>query len=1087
MKKKQIAALLLSLLMLLSAAGCHAAAPAQTEASSQTDTAAQTEADASSQVEAEPDDSAESVPPPVELISPDGSFHESFTLMVYMTGSNLESDYGCATADLEEMTASGIDLSNVNLLVYTGGCTEWHSNDISADVHTVLHLTDHGFEALKTFPEQSMGEADSLTRYLTFACENYPADSYGLILWNHGNGPVMGYGSDLLHNSDSMKLAELADALKASPFGKDNKLAFLGFDACLMSSAELICTTAPYAEYLISSQETEPSFGWDYSFLEYCGQLPAADLAHNIVSCYMSYCNTYFESRPLSACDVTLSVVDLSCGEALQKALDALFEVAEADVSGDYTDLAASRIRARALGRASTGSEYDLVDLRSLMVQMKALYPQQAQAVLDILDSAVVTNGSNAAGCRGVSMFYPYYNKRYFESLWRDDYLALNAFPHYSEYLTRFSQVWLGTDMIDAFTDLSDPEAVTNTTFTLQLTEEQQKYFAAAAFYVLRRVSDEQYSIISYSHNITENNGLLTANFNGKTIYCSRAGYSPHIILAINKNSYDTVDEYLCAPLLSRGSMFDDDYVSQAADLVLSVDTATDEVTVKGLFEEDDDSLGSGKRPEIDLSAWDALTLYDLTGRYLTRDDSGRIVDYWQWPVGSWITGVEYSAKTNLTFSYEPIYDDGCEYFVMFDIMDVQGDRCCSELLPIRLAERPQEEASPATDLVWDEGSSLVLSETDEMTISLNYLYAPDTCTNSIFLSLENKTAEDNIDLQLSRLTADGSFQCSQSGDTIVYDILPGETVFTRLKGLDSYCTFAQVDMPSSLSFILDVASDSQVLMPSAAFSVKLGSGITVQSQSFPFLDACAEEQTLYQADGITVTLDRFGFLPDDSHRSSCLEYLSYFDLNGAVKIENDSDTVVEVEIPSLVANGLAIDLDQSMTVLPGTYAYLPFRLSASEFTKSGISSISEAGLCLSVIPAGQSTDTAADYAAVCHYCPITLTQAGTGTTPEPVGTLLYEDDTVQVYQLPHSEYDSSNFALVLVNKTEQSLCTAVGYISPEDPDKANCLSTVFIPPHTAMPGSYYLWDDVEQVSVFLQGYAGTGEYSSAEFSPELY
>ena len=46
-----------------------------------------------------------------------------WTVMVYMTGSNLESSLGAASADIAEMEDSGIDYSESNVILYTGGST----------------------------------------------------------------------------------------------------------------------------------------------------------------------------------------------------------------------------------------------------------------------------------------------------------------------------------------------------------------------------------------------------------------------------------------------------------------------------------------------------------------------------------------------------------------------------------------------------------------------------------------------------------------------------------------------------------------------------------------------------------------------------------------------------------------------------------------------------------------------------------------------------------------------------------------------------------------------------------------------------
>lgn len=46
---------------------------------------------------------------------------KDFTVMVYIVGSNLESRYGAATNDINEMIRAGLDFTRNNLLIYTGG------------------------------------------------------------------------------------------------------------------------------------------------------------------------------------------------------------------------------------------------------------------------------------------------------------------------------------------------------------------------------------------------------------------------------------------------------------------------------------------------------------------------------------------------------------------------------------------------------------------------------------------------------------------------------------------------------------------------------------------------------------------------------------------------------------------------------------------------------------------------------------------------------------------------------------------------------------------------------------------------------
>ena len=54
------------------------------------------------------------------------------TIMIYMVGSDLESENKIATYDLDDVNPDNIDLENNNVLLIVGGSTKWH-NYVSED------------------------------------------------------------------------------------------------------------------------------------------------------------------------------------------------------------------------------------------------------------------------------------------------------------------------------------------------------------------------------------------------------------------------------------------------------------------------------------------------------------------------------------------------------------------------------------------------------------------------------------------------------------------------------------------------------------------------------------------------------------------------------------------------------------------------------------------------------------------------------------------------------------------------------------------------------------------------------------------
>ena len=56
-----------------------------------------------------------------------GNGADTMTIMVYMCGTDLESRAAMASKDIQEMLNATVS-GNINLLVYTGGCTNWKNS-----------------------------------------------------------------------------------------------------------------------------------------------------------------------------------------------------------------------------------------------------------------------------------------------------------------------------------------------------------------------------------------------------------------------------------------------------------------------------------------------------------------------------------------------------------------------------------------------------------------------------------------------------------------------------------------------------------------------------------------------------------------------------------------------------------------------------------------------------------------------------------------------------------------------------------------------------------------------------------------------
>jgi len=331
-----------------------------------------------------------------------GGGRDTATIMVYMCGTDLESRSGMGTADLQEMLNARFG-GNINLLVYTGGCKGWKNNVVSSSTNQIWQVKDGRLVSLKKdLGSAPMTDPSTLSGYIQWCAKNYPASRYQLILWDHGGGSVSGYGYDeKFASSGSMSLAGVDAALKAAGLQFD----FIGFDACLMATAETAMTLAPYADYLIASEETEPGVGWYYTdWLTAFGQapsMPTVELGKRIVDSFVDTCAEKCRGQL-----TTLSVIDLAELEATLPSVFADFSQSTARLiqNKQYQVVSDARSGTREFAQSSKIDQVDLVHLA------KNLGTQEGNALADALLSAVKYNrtSSNMTNAYGLSVYFPY-------------------------------------------------------------------------------------------------------------------------------------------------------------------------------------------------------------------------------------------------------------------------------------------------------------------------------------------------------------------------------------------------------------------------------------------------------------------------------------------------------------------------------------------------------------------------------------------------------------------------------------------------------------------------------------------------------
>ncbi len=887
------------------------------------------------------------------------------TFMIYMLGSDLEAKGGAATKDLDEILASGINTEENNVVVFTGGSKKWH-NDIATDEeHSILQLKNKEFVRLKTLPNASMGDSENLSTFLNYAYNNFPAEEYALVMWDHGNGPVIGYGKDMLFDNDSLTLKEMKTAFEASPFVGENKLAWIGFDACLMASAELACVLDTHAKYLVASQEIEPSFGWNYSFLGSLSRVSTPDLTKKITDDYLKTCEEYYLKKGYTDRDTTLSCIDLSLAGDLEISLEKLFETVESSVDNAYSVLTAKRVETRALGRASTGSEYDLIDVYDLAEQLSDMYPEEASNLKKVINNMTIANATNTERCCGMSLYFPFYNKTYYEQDWRTTYNDLGIFPKYLNFLSSYSQKWLGNDFLTNVAESRVPSAVSDGKYKLELSDAQEENFAEAKYYILTKEGEGLYNPIFSSSNVTKNGNSLTASFDGSIIYFKNNFGEYFIPVSYEFDTIGDITRYgvytnavnaYANPLYNDYERIVDGYMFH-----LAADNASKKIALSALTPWDTKvtagSIMGGKTEEPDLSIYSKFVFPQGDHLYLKRYENGTICPLSEWQASSYMSQYHAPLGDGYEFVFAPLAAG--EYVLVFEITDTQGNKYCSELLDVNLTNDFTDDSYPnqwqpeaEIKVNWDRGNKIEFGEYAGVEISFCITETSDgkkynfnyTNNNDFPVYISNRDFYLNGNIYEEGVTT-GWMEMLNAGETwtntSTYE-LEGmdDLVVQSAMGFGATELLKAVEKIEKISFTLDIkhAVKCTTLLKDQKFTININfdTGVVMGEEysyahlyNQPKRDVLANEQALYEDETLKITLLGFGGTDESSD-----DYIQ-----GALKIENFGKTDRYLGVDGCAFGDVFIPMSNVATIPQNSVVYQRIYCSSDDLNDCGIDS----------------------------------------------------------------------------------------------------------------------------------------------------
>lgn len=273
----------------------------------------------------------------------DAPVYGSRTVLVYVAANNSLGNLDFDSKDVQEMMEGmkSVEGTDNNLLVYLAGYRK---------TAKLIRLTKNGKgevkqETVAEYNKQNSVSVDVMKEVFTTVFSNYPAKSYGIVFWSHGDGWIYyqnpstrWWGQDDEGKDYRMNILDLHEALSVAPH-----FDYILFDACYMQSVEVIYQLRDCADYFIGSPTEIPGPGAPYDMVVpalFSQSNPEINIAKNYYTVYAEkYDNGNNMSNENWTGGVSISVVKSCEMLALATATKAVVQTASSKQQSNSIDI----------------------------------------------------------------------------------------------------------------------------------------------------------------------------------------------------------------------------------------------------------------------------------------------------------------------------------------------------------------------------------------------------------------------------------------------------------------------------------------------------------------------------------------------------------------------------------------------------------------------------------------------------------------------------------------------------------------------------------------------------------------------------
>ena len=369
------------------------------------------------------------------------------TIMVYMIGSDLETKSKLASIDIQEMLDADFG-DDVRVVLQTGGATTWWTDGIENGKVQRFEIKNGNLIELDNLGRLNMSKVDTLSNFITYASNEYEAEKYTLVLWNHGGGIPISFGRDENFTTDILSDSEVGEALEDAGVQFES----IVMDACNMCTLEVAMAVKDYAKYMVAAESTTLGTGMYYlNWLDYMGENSSAsgsEYCELLVSDYMDSIEEYDYKA-------SMSYVKLSKVEAVYNAYEEYLLSVLSDIeNGKYIDYVQARNNC---GVYNGTDSVDIITLATVYTTDKS------SALINAVVNAVGYTESDYLYGHGLAAYSPFsYSESYSEA--RESMVTLDYSDEILSFFDAYVSLYLaymGSDYIDYYSgDWYDAEIV---------------------------------------------------------------------------------------------------------------------------------------------------------------------------------------------------------------------------------------------------------------------------------------------------------------------------------------------------------------------------------------------------------------------------------------------------------------------------------------------------------------------------------------------------------------------------------------------------------------------------------------------------